>query len=104
MVNYNGKMYLFKMYIFTLSFRNDIMTILREVDPHGVEVRRTGKLTRRTYSSQGPNFIVHIDGYDKLKPFGFAIHGAICGCVLSKQRKLYFSCFHVRFITTCHFI
>lgn len=25
----------------------------------------------------GPNFIWHIDGYDKLKPYGFCIHGAI---------------------------
>lgn len=27
----------------------------------------------------GPNFIWHIDGYDKLKPYGFCIHGAIDG-------------------------
>lgn len=27
----------------------------------------------------GPNFLWHIDGYDKLKPFGFAIHGCIDG-------------------------
>ena len=31
------------------------------------------------YSSEGPNHILHIDGYDKLKPYGFAIHGAIDG-------------------------
>ena len=28
---------------------------------------------------RGPNFLWHIDGYDKLKPFGFAIHGCIDG-------------------------
>ena len=27
----------------------------------------------------GPNFIWHIDGYDKLKPYGFCVHGAIDG-------------------------
>ena len=27
----------------------------------------------------GPNFIWHIDGYDKLKPYGFCIHGAVDG-------------------------
>ena len=27
----------------------------------------------------GPNFIWHIDGYDKLKPYGFCTHGAIDG-------------------------
>lgn len=28
---------------------------------------------------KGPNFLIHTDGYDKLKPFGIAIHGAIDG-------------------------
>ena len=28
---------------------------------------------------QGPNFIWHADGYDKLKPFGITIHAAIDG-------------------------
>ena len=31
------------------------------------------------YVSQGLNLIWLIDGYDKLKPFGFPIHGAIDG-------------------------
>ena len=29
--------------------------------------------------SVGPNYLWHIDGYDKIKPYGFAIHGAIDG-------------------------
>lgn len=28
---------------------------------------------------QRPNFLWHIDGYDELKPYGFAIHGCIDG-------------------------
>ena len=28
---------------------------------------------------QGPNFIWHVDSYDKLKPFGFPINGCIDG-------------------------
>lgn len=28
---------------------------------------------------QGPDFVWHLDGYDKLKPYGFAIHGYIDG-------------------------
>ena len=28
---------------------------------------------------QGPNFLWHIDGYDTLKAYGFAIHGCIDG-------------------------
>ena len=27
----------------------------------------------------GPNYIWHMDGYDKLKPFGIAVHGCIDG-------------------------
>lgn len=41
--------------------------------------RAANKLNRRSYVSAGPNFVSHIDGYDKLKPFGFSIHGAIDG-------------------------
>ena len=36
-------------------------------------------MIRRRYFSAGPNFIWHCDGYDKLKPYGFAIHGCIDG-------------------------
>ena len=31
---------------------------------------------------QGPDFVWHLNGYDKLKPYGFAIHGCIDGLVL----------------------
>ncbi len=31
---------------------------------------------------QGPNFCWHIDGNDKLLPYGFAIHGCIDGYVV----------------------
>ena len=32
---------------------------------------------------QGPNYVGHCDGYDKLKPYGFAIHGCMDGtCVV----------------------
>ena len=41
--------------------------------------RKRRKLTRREDHSFGPNHTWHIDGYDKLKPFGIAIHGAIDG-------------------------
>jgi len=36
-------------------------------------------LQRRRYFSRGPNHTWHCDGYDKLKPFGFALHGCIDG-------------------------
>lgn len=34
---------------------------------------------RRCYYSEGPSYVWHLDGYDKLKPYGFPIHGCIDG-------------------------
>ena len=48
-------------------------------DPVGVDRRKRRKFSRREYHSFGPNYTWHIDGCDKLKPFGIAIHGAIDG-------------------------
>jgi hypothetical protein len=55
--------------------RETVRLVLKELDPVGVEVRSRRKLRRRKYSAQGPNF----NFYDKLKPFGICIHGAIDG-------------------------
>ena len=59
--------------------RNTVMNILKELDPEAVTGRRKHKLKRRVYSVPGPDFLWHIDGYDKLKPFGFSVHGCIDG-------------------------
>ena len=59
--------------------RDNIMRILRVIDPEGVETRRRHRLHRREYSTPGPNFIWHIDGWDKLKPYGFSVHGCVDG-------------------------
>ena len=53
--------------------------MLKEVDPEGSEPRRRHRLKRRVYVNQGADYAWHLDGYDKLNPFGFAIHGAIDG-------------------------
>lgn len=53
--------------------------LLRAVDAEGVDERSRGRLVRRSYMNYGPNYLVHIDGYDKLKKFGMCIHGGICG-------------------------
>lgn len=58
---------------------NDVRVILRNLDPEGVFLRTSRCLRRRAYFASGPNFIWHIDGYDKLKPFGICISGCICG-------------------------
>lgn len=56
-----------------------VRQIMKVLDPIGVERRKHHRLTRRKYISPGPNYLWHSDGYDKLKPFGFAIHGAVDG-------------------------
>ncbi|KAJ8314828.1 hypothetical protein KUTeg_006978, partial [Tegillarca granosa] len=59
--------------------QEDVRCLLKILDSNGVEIRKRKRLHRRTYYSQGPNFMWHIDGYDKLKPYGIAIHGCIDG-------------------------
>ena len=59
--------------------KETVRLILKSLDPVGVDKRKSRKLTRREYHSFGPNHTWHIDGYDKLKPFGVAVHGAIDG-------------------------
>ena len=59
--------------------RDTIMTLMQEIDPQGIELRRARRLTRREYRSPGPNHCWHIDGYDKLKPYGLRMHGCIDG-------------------------
>ena len=74
------------------------MRLMKEVNPEGVEARK-GRRLRRTYPSkviiftpileaemltllsylQGPNHIWHLDGYDKLTPYGLSIHGCVDG-------------------------
>ena len=53
--------------------------LLHILDPVGMSVRRARRLRRRSYSSWGPNWCWHIDGYDKLSPYGIGISGYIDG-------------------------
>ena len=59
--------------------RNNVERILRELDPEGTALRKAHRLRRRSYMNPGPNFAWHVDGYDKLKPYGFPIHGCVDG-------------------------
>ena len=59
--------------------RDTIMKSLRVIDPEGVERRKRRRLKRRRYVTPGPNFLWHVDGWDKLAPFGIFVHGAIDG-------------------------
>lgn len=59
--------------------RHIVAELMREMDPEGCEQRKSKSLKRRSYFSSGPNYTWHVDGYDKLKPYGFPIHGCIDG-------------------------
>lgn len=59
--------------------RDIVMRLLRQLNPIGLSLRSRRRFTRRTYHSMGPNYIWHVDGYDKLKPFGLALSGCIDG-------------------------
>lgn len=59
--------------------KEDVRMILAELDPEGSASRQKRRLYRRQYFSKGPNYIWHIDSYDKLKPFGVCINGCIDG-------------------------
>ena len=82
------------------------MMLSAVTDPNGAQERRKQKLKRREYHNkvsinmyfysdcinniemfQGSDYTWHMDGYDKLKPFGFAIHGCIDEFV---NRELHF--------------
>jgi hypothetical protein len=59
--------------------KEDVRLILSILDQEGASFRKSRRLQRRTYYSQGPNHTWHFDGYDKLKPFGLCISGCIDG-------------------------
>ena len=62
--------------------RHLVHRLLKEMDPDGCEMRRRHRLQRRAYVNLGPpNYCWHIDGYDKLKPYGFPIHAIIIALV-----------------------
>ncbi|XP_049919274.1 uncharacterized protein LOC126401808 [Epinephelus moara] len=59
--------------------RDVVMRLLKQLNPRGTALRTRRRFTRRTYHSMGPNYIWHVDRYDKLKPFGLALSGCIDG-------------------------
>ena len=59
--------------------REAVRVVLQCLDPTAVAIRRARRLHRRAYFARGPNYIWHIDSYDKLKYFGFCINGCIDG-------------------------
>ena len=59
--------------------KEDVRVILAVLDPEGNAQRRKRRLLRRSYSSKGPDYLWHLDGYDKLKRYGVCINGCVDG-------------------------
>ena len=59
--------------------RTVVQLLLSQLDPEGCYLRKRHRLKRRVYRNEGPNAVWHADGYDKLKPYGFPVHGCIDG-------------------------
>ena len=52
---------------------------LRESDREHVDKRQCRRLRRRKYRNPVRNYVWHINGHDKLKPYGVSIRGCIDG-------------------------
>lgn len=52
---------------------------IEAVDPGRAERLRSRRLRRRIYQVKGPNHIWHVDGNDKLKPYGLCISACMDG-------------------------
>lgn len=59
--------------------RSRIRESLYDVDPEGVERRRTRVLHRRSYQVESPNALWHVDSHHKLIRWKIVVHGAIDG-------------------------
>ena len=59
--------------------RNFVYAVQSVFDPEGIQQRRAMRLRRRPYSVPGPNYIWHMDSYDKLTPFGIGVNWCIDG-------------------------
>lgn len=59
--------------------QESVRLALKMLDHEGVCLRRRNRLRRRQYFNKGPNYLWHVDSYDKLKPYGICINGCIDG-------------------------
>ena len=67
-----------KLYSFQVP-QDRVMQILREEDPEGRTQWKGHKLEQQDYFRFGSNFCWHCDNYEKLKPYGLPIYGAVDG-------------------------
>ena len=62
-----------------ITNKETVRLCLKNLEESHVALRQCWRLQRQQYISPGPDHMWHIEGYDKLKSYGFAIHGAIDG-------------------------
>ena len=62
-----------------ITNKETVRLCLKNLDESHVALGQCRGLQRRQYISPGPDHMWHIDGYDKLKLYGFATHGATDG-------------------------
>lgn len=56
-----------------------VLKLMHVNDPDGIYKISRYRLKRRLYEVSGHNFSWHVDGFDKLKEYGFAISGCVDG-------------------------
>ena len=59
--------------------RETVQVALQSLNRERVSFRHAHQFHKRTYRVEGPNQLQQIDDNDKLKPFGFNVHGCIDG-------------------------
>ena len=57
-------------YTLRVTKENTVMRSLNIIDREGVDRRKGRRLKRQRYISPSPNFLWHVDGWDKLAHFG----------------------------------
>ena len=62
-----------------ICYQENLRVTVEYLDPEGISLRKRRRLHQRKYISKGPNYTWHLDGYNKLKPFGFSVHDCIDG-------------------------
>lgn len=59
--------------------QDTVLQLLHILHPEGIEERKSHRLVKKKYHSDGSNYTWHFDGYDKIKPYGICISGCIDG-------------------------
>lgn len=59
--------------------KDKVLSLMRRIDPDGIRLRKAHRLKRRKCRVKGSNYLLHLDGYDKLKSVWFCSHGLIDG-------------------------